>query len=93
MIEWCASGGLETRSDFRVANDLVDLSQVAFGTYFDGVLASDARLLRVAGLARFLTNALVMRHEVEPRASICSGLCEKGFVSAGKSSTQLRPLE
>jgi hypothetical protein len=69
MIEWCASGGLESRSDLRVANDLVDLSQVAFGTFFDGVLASDGRLLRVAELARFLTNFLVKRHEVEPPVS------------------------
>ena len=61
MIEWCANGGLETRSDVSVANDLIDVSQVAFGTYFDGVMASDVRLLRVADLARILTTALPVR--------------------------------
>jgi hypothetical protein len=58
MIEWCASGGLESRSDASVSNDLIDLSQVALGTFFDGVLASDTRLLRIADLARVLTTAL-----------------------------------
>jgi len=68
MIEWCASGGLETRSDLGVANDLIDVSQVAFATYFDGVLASDARLLRIAELARILTHTLISVHGAEPAA-------------------------
>ncbi len=66
MIEWCANSGLETRSDKSIANDLIDLSQVAYGTYFDGVLASDKRLLRVAELARILARALIKLHQAEP---------------------------
>jgi hypothetical protein len=65
MIEWCASGGLETRSDLNIANDLIDASQVAFGTFFDGVMASDMRLLRVADLSRILIQALLRLCEAE----------------------------
>ena len=63
IIEWAASGGLHSRSDKSTANDLIDLSQVAYGTYFDGVLSSDARLLRVADLARLIANELIKRHQ------------------------------
>jgi hypothetical protein len=59
MIEWCANSGLKSRSADRISNDLFDLSSVAYGTYFDGVLASDARLLRVAALARLLIRRLI----------------------------------
>jgi len=65
-LEWCATGGLEMRSDANVANDLIDLSQVAYGTYFDGVLASDERLLRVAEVARSVAQRLIALHQVEP---------------------------
>jgi len=62
MMDWSVSAGLSTRSDKNVANDLIDLSQVALGTYFDGVLALDVRLLRVAGLARVLVAELIKLH-------------------------------
>lgn len=70
IIDWHVAGGLEARSDKSIANDLIDLSQVAYGTYFDGVLASDERLLRVAELARFLTQELIKVHSSES-ASPC----------------------
>lgn len=71
MIEWCANSGLKSRSADRISNDLFDLSSVTYGTYFDGVLASDARLLRVAALARLLIQRLIeapLGHTAKPMA-------------------------
>lgn len=59
MIEWCRTGGLESRRDETMANDMFDLAPVAYGTYFDKVLATDSRLLRIATLAKAFTHALI----------------------------------
>jgi hypothetical protein len=46
MIEWCASGGLETRSDSNTANDLIDVSQVAVTVHSLGAQRSE-RLIEI----------------------------------------------
>jgi hypothetical protein len=54
MIDWCYAGGLNTRAERAVANDVVDATHIAFGSYFDGIMSNDKRLLRVMALCSLL---------------------------------------
>jgi hypothetical protein len=61
-IDWAVLGGLDNRSDKNVANDLRDMSHVAYSTFYDGVIAFDQRMLRVENLARILVCAFERRY-------------------------------
>lgn len=61
-IDWVVSGGLNSRPEGNVANDIRDMSHVAYSTFYHGILAFDKRMLRVAGLARILVNAFERRY-------------------------------
>ena len=43
-LRWIAEGGIEQASPARLANDSVDITHVAYATFFDGVLSADQKL-------------------------------------------------
>jgi hypothetical protein len=53
-LDWIATGGLENRFPKSLSNDIIDMSHVAYSSFFDGILSTDRRLLRVASLVRML---------------------------------------
>jgi hypothetical protein len=61
-IDWVVYGGLNSRSEKNITNDIRDMSHVAYSTFYDGILAFDRRMLRVANLARILIRAFERRY-------------------------------
>lgn len=43
-LRWISDGGVGSASPTTLANDLVDVTHVAYATYFDGVLSADGKL-------------------------------------------------
>lgn len=62
-IDWLVTGGLDSRPERSVANDIRDISHVAYSTFYDGILAFDKRLMRTANLARILIRAFEQRYD------------------------------
>ncbi len=55
LLEWIRHGGQMGTRPERIRNDLVDLNFAVFGTYFDGLMTADSRLLNLyIGLRVFL---------------------------------------
>lgn len=50
-LEWVRVGGASGANPERLRNDLVDISFAAYGTYFDGLMSSDKRVLTIYHLA------------------------------------------
>jgi len=44
VIKGVADGGVERTSTGKLRNDFIDMALVAYGTFFDGVMSSDAKL-------------------------------------------------
>jgi len=43
-LRWISDGGIDSVPVKRLSNDLVDVTHVAYATYFDGVLSADRKL-------------------------------------------------
>ena len=43
-LRWISDGGIDSVPTTTLANDLVDVTHVAYATYFDGVLSADRKL-------------------------------------------------
>ena len=61
-MEWAANGGTKDASVDRVRNDMVDMNFVAYATYFDGILTSDKKVIRLHREARIWLSALFGCH-------------------------------
>ncbi len=57
-LEWAALGGARNVFAEKLRNDMVDMSFVAYGTYFDGVLSGDSKVNRIHQEARVWLSAL-----------------------------------
>lgn len=66
-IDWLARGGLEQASPETLANDVADSMNVAFATYFDGLLTTDARAKRVYSES---VQLLRLMFDIDPRAPV-----------------------
>jgi hypothetical protein len=60
-LRWISVGGIDSVSVQRLANDLVDITHVAYATYFDGVLSEDRRLNDVYEETDWLRNVFTTR--------------------------------
>ena len=45
MRRWIQDGGIESTPTKKLSNDIIDMTIATYGTYFDGVLSRDAKLL------------------------------------------------
>lgn len=61
-MEWGSNGGAKDASADRVRNDMVDMNFVAYVTYFDGILSSDAKVIRLHREARIWLSGLFGCH-------------------------------
>ena len=59
-LDWAALGGVDDVSPARLRNDMVDMSFAAYGTFFDGVLSADAKVLRIHKEARIILDEQIM---------------------------------
>ena len=57
-ISWIASGGVESASRSRLANDVVDMNYVTFATFFDGVLSRDKKVNEIYEEARLFLDTV-----------------------------------
>jgi hypothetical protein len=47
LLDWISDGSNESRDPTRVRNDMIDLHFATCATYFDGLISSDAKTIRV----------------------------------------------
>ena len=67
-LERGALGGANSTSPAKLRNDMVDMNFAAYGTFFDGVLSADARVLHIHEQARLFLTSLF-----EPHVSVLPG--------------------
>jgi hypothetical protein len=63
VLRWLSEGGIDTVSMDRLRNDVVDMSYVAYATFFDGILSRDRKLLEIYEEATFF-----LKHVLGPDA-------------------------
>lgn len=61
-LEWGVLGGAKDASPAKLRNDMVDMNVAAYGTFFDGLLSADAKVLRIHKEARLLLAGLFGCH-------------------------------
>jgi hypothetical protein len=61
-IYWSASGGAKDARANTLRNDMVDMNFAAYATFFDGLLSSDAKVVRIHQEARLFLSALFDCH-------------------------------
>lgn len=66
VLNWAANGG--TKPVKKVANDMVDMNFVTFGTFFDGLMTSETEVRQIHYLARLW---LVYLFKCEVPGGIC----------------------
>lgn len=54
MRRWMKDGGIESAPKKRLANDVIDMTIAAYGTYFDAVFSRDEKLLDLHGEGRWI---------------------------------------
>lgn len=47
ILDWITRGGFENAKPDRLANDSIDMTFVAYATYFDGLLTADQKMARI----------------------------------------------
>lgn len=52
-LRWISDGGVQTATPAKIGNDFVDMVQVAYATFFDGILSRDRKLLQIHKEATF----------------------------------------
>lgn len=58
VLDWISRGGFESAKPERLANDAVDMTFVAYATYFDGLLTADEKMARLHHEALLWLSAL-----------------------------------
>jgi hypothetical protein len=53
-LRWISSGGIESVRIERVRNDLIDMSYIAYATFFDGLLTNDKKMAALYKETTFL---------------------------------------
>lgn len=61
-LDWAASGSARNANAATLRNDMVDMNFAAYGTYFDGILSDDAKVVRIHQEARLILSALFKCH-------------------------------
>lgn len=51
-LDWAARGGVKDATPEKLRNDLIDMNFAAYATFFDGLLSTDTKLLRIHDEAR-----------------------------------------
>lgn len=61
VLRWVEGGGqLQTKPE-RVRNDMVDVNFAAYGTYFDGIMTNDRKMLSIFDEASFVLKEISRR--------------------------------
>jgi hypothetical protein len=47
VVRWLSEGGIDNVSTDKLGNDIVDMTYVAYATFFDGILSKDRKLLSI----------------------------------------------
>lgn len=58
LLEWIRHGGQSEINAEKIRNDLVDLNFAVYGSFFNGLMTSDAKLLRRHGELRYVLRIL-----------------------------------
>jgi hypothetical protein len=57
-VQWLSKGGYMDVPLSKFQNDIIDMTYVAYATYFDGVLSKDNKVNKIFSQAMTLLNAL-----------------------------------
>jgi len=56
-LEWSAVGGAKEAKSHKIRNDMIDSHFATYATYFDGLLSSDAKALRLYNRTKWVLDA------------------------------------
>jgi hypothetical protein len=56
-LEWSAVGGAKDAKRHKIRNDMIDSHFATYATYFDGLLSSDAKALRLYSRTKWVLDA------------------------------------
>jgi hypothetical protein len=57
-LKWIIDGGIENIKIDKLENDVIDMSYVAYGTYYNGVLTNDNKIKEIYNIAREILNGM-----------------------------------
>ncbi len=75
LLYWIEAGGPHNAKPEKIRNDVVDLNIATFGTYFDGVLSADKKLLSIHDTALFVLTAIAPAERFRRNAVFCHRRC------------------
>jgi len=61
LLDWLERGGLNKKTKpEKIRNDLIDMSYVAYATFYDGIISKDAKLNRIYPIAVYFLEQVFM---------------------------------